>query len=319
MRVIAIKWLAAAAAALALQAHAQFPNRAITVVIPLAAGDAADTASRAMGEEISRTLKQPVVAVNRPGAGGVVAAESVAKAPKDGYTLLFAQNSALTFRPIIERQSTPYDAERDLVPLGLASRTPSVLVVRSDAPYRKFKELVEQARADPGSIRVGTPGEGSVADFCVQLVNVQAGIKLVSVPFKGAAPSIAALRGGHIEAVITALGAVSPHVKNGSFRALAISGRFPDFADVPTLKELGYKQDMFGVWLAFLAPSGVPDEARKVLASAIEQAVKSPAVGARLLPLGIVQDYRSAAQLAAEIREESELVQAVAKQSGMIK
>jgi len=282
------RWLWAAATALALQAHAQFPARPITVVIPLAAGDAADTASRAMGEELTRTLKQPVVAVNRPGAGGVVAADSVVKAPKDGYTVLFAQNSALTFRPVTERQSTPYEAERDLTPLGLASRTPSVLVVRADAPYRTFNELV-------------------------------ADVKLVSVPFKGAAPSITALRGGHIEAVVAALGALSPHIKNGSFRALATSRRFPEFPHVPTLKELGYKQDMFGVWLAFLAPAGIPEEARAALVPAIEQAVKSPAVAARLLPLGIVQDYRSPAELAAEIREESQLVEAVAKQSGILK
>lgn len=313
------RWLWAAATALALQAHAQFPVRPITVVIPLAAGDAADTAGRVMGEELTRTLKQPVVAVNRPGAGGVVAADSVVKAPKDGYAVLFAQNSALTFRPITERQSTPYEPERDLTPLGLASRTPSVLVVRADAPYRTFKELVAHARSSPGSVRVGTPGEGSVADFCVQLVNVLADVKLVSVPFKGAAPSITALRGGHIEAVVAALGALSPHIKSGSFRALATSRRFPEFPDVPTLKELGYKQDMFGVWLAFLAPSGIPEEARAALVPAIEQAVKSPAVAARLLPLGIVQDYRTPAELAAEIREESQLVQAVAKQSGILK
>ena len=313
------RWLALAVAALALQAHAQFPGRPITLVIPLAAGDAADTASRAMGEELTRIFKQPVVAVNRPGAGGVVAADSVVKAPKDGYTLLFAQNSALTFRPVVERQATPYEAERDLTPLGLASRTPSVLVARADAPYRTFKEFIEHARANPGSVRVGTPGEGSVGDFCVQLVNVLAGVQLVSVPFKGAAPSIAALRGGHIEAVVAALGAVSPHIKNGSFGALAISRRFPDLPDVPTLRELGYKQDLFGVWFAFLAPSGIPDETKAVLVSAIEQAVKSHAVGSRLLPLGIVQDYRPPAQLSAEIREESQLVQAVAKQSGMVK
>ena len=313
------KWLAGVAAALVLQAHAQFPSRPISVVVPLAAGDAADTASRTMGEELSRTLRQPVVAVNRPGAGGVVAADSVVKSPKDGYTVLFAQNSALTFRPVIERQSTPYEAGRDLMPLGLASRTPSVLVVRADAPYRSFKQLIEYARANPGAVRVGTPGEGSVGDFCVQLVNVLADVKLVSVPFKGAAPSITALRGGHIEGVIAALGVLSPHVKSGSFNALASSRRVPELADVPTLKDLGYKQDMFGIWLAFFAPSGIPEDARTALVSAIEQAVKSPAVAARLLPLGIVQDYRTPTELAAEIREESQLVEAVAKQSGMLK
>jgi tripartite-type tricarboxylate transporter receptor subunit TctC len=311
--------LAAAAAVLAVQAHAQFPNRPITIVIPLAAGDAADTAARVMGEELTRTLKQPVVAVNRPGAGGVVAADSVIKAPKDGYTILFAQNSALTFRPVTERQSTPYEPERDLVPLGLASRTPSVLVVPANAPYRDLASLIEQARAKPDSVRVGTPGEGSVADFCVQLVNVLAGVKLTSVPFKGAAPSIAALRGGHIEGVATALGAVSSHLKSGAFRAVAISRRFPELADVPTLKELGHKQDMFGIWFAFLAAAGIPEEARRALVAGIEQAVKSPGVGAKLLPLGIVQDYRAPAELAAEMREESELVRTVAKASGLLK
>ena len=300
-------------------AWAQFPARPITVVIPLAAGDAADTATRTMGEELTRTLKQPIVAVNRPGAGGVVAAESVAKAPKDGYTLLFAQNSALTFRPVMERQATPYDVERDLQPLGIASRTPSVLVVRADAPYKTFKELIEFARNNPGAVRAGTPGEGSVADFCVQLINVLADVKITPVPYKGAAPSIAALRGGHIEVVVSALGALSPHIKNGSFRALAISSRFPDFPDVPTLKSLGYKQDMFGIWFSFLAPAGIPEEARAALAPAIEQAVKSPAVAARLLPLGIVQEYHPPAEMTAEIRDETQAVQGIARQAGLIK
>jgi len=307
-----------ACAAISAQAR-PFPAGPINLVVPLAPGDAADVSGRAMGEEISKLLNTPVVVVNRAGAGGALGTASVAQARKDGQTMLFAQNSALTFRPVTERQSTPYDPERDLVPLGLASRTPSVLVAPANGPHRDLAALLGAARAKPDSLRVGTPGEGSVADFCVQLINGLADVKLTSVPFKGAAPSIAALRGGHIEGVATALGAATPHLKSGAFRAIAISRRFAELADVPTLKELGYKQDMFGIWFAFVASAGIPEEARAALVAGVEHAVKSPAVGAKLLPLGIVQDYRTPAELAAEIREESELVRAVAKASGLLK
>ena len=164
-----------------------FPNGPISIVVPLAPGDAADIAARTMGEEISTRLNAPVIAVNRPGAGGALAAASVAQAKKDGQTLLFAQNSALTFRVILDPQTVPYDPLRDLVPLGIASRTPSVLVVRSDAPYKTFAELVDYARKNPGAVRIGHPGVGSVADFCIRLINALAGIELLGVPYTGPA------------------------------------------------------------------------------------------------------------------------------------
>ena len=148
-----------------------FPTGQISIVVPLAPGDAADTAARAMGEEISRLLKTSVLVVNRPGAGGAVGTQSVVQARKDGHTILFAQNSALTFRAVLEPQSVTYDALRDLMPLGVASRSPSVLVVRSDAPYKTFAELIEYAKKNPGQMRVGHPGSGSVGDFCVQMIN----------------------------------------------------------------------------------------------------------------------------------------------------
>ncbi len=135
-----------------------FPTGPISLVVPLAPGDAADIAARALGEEISRLLKTPVLVINRPGAGGAVGTNSVVQARKDGHTILFAQNSALTFRAVLDPQSVTYDALRDLVPLGTASRTPSVLVVRSDAPYRNFAELIEYSKKKPGQVRIGHPG-----------------------------------------------------------------------------------------------------------------------------------------------------------------
>jgi tripartite-type tricarboxylate transporter receptor subunit TctC len=296
-----------------------FPNGPISLVVPLAPGDAADIASRAMAEEISKALNTPVIPVNRPGAGGSVAASSVVQAKKDGQTLLFAQNSALTYRVVLEPQTTSYDPQRDLVPLGVSSRTPSVLVVRSDAPYKTFNELVDYAKKNPGQVRIGHPGVGSVGDFCIQLINSVTGAGLVGIPHAGAAPSVTALRGGHIEGVVLALGALSSHIKSGTLRGIVSSSRIADFADIPTMTQLGYKDELFGVWFSFLAPAGIPDGARKALVGAIEQAVKAPSITAKLAPLGIFQTYAGPEEMAAEIRDETKRVSEMAKKAGLLK
>jgi len=311
-----------ASALLCLPATAQaqpFPTGPITLVVPLAPGDAADIAARAMGEEISKLLNTSVVVINRPGAGGAVGTHSVVQARKDGRTILFAQNSALTFRAVVDPQLVGYDALRDLVPLGIASRTPSVLAVRSDAPYRTFAELIEFSKKKPGQVRVGHPGSGSVGEFCVHLINALTGAELVPVPYTGAAPAIAALRGGHIEGVVLSLGALNTHLKSGAFRGLVASSRFPEFANIPTMRELGYQEELFGIWFSFLAPAGIPEVSRKALVGAIEQAVKAPTITARLAPLGILQSYATPEQVSAEIREEFKRVREVARKTGLLK
>ncbi|HTE42491.1 MAG TPA: tripartite tricarboxylate transporter substrate binding protein [Steroidobacteraceae bacterium] len=297
----------------------QFPVSPINLVIPLAPGDAADVTARALGEEISRLLKTPVIAINRPGAGGAVGTNSVVQAKKDGHTVLFAQNSALTIRAVLDPQLVTYDALRDLVPLGIASRTPSILVARSDAPYRNFAEFIEYSKKKPGLMRIGHPGAGSVGDFCVQLINALTGAELAPIPYAGAAPAIVALRGGHIEGVVLSLGALSTHIKSGTFRGLVTSSRFPEFADIPTLRELGYREELFGIWFSFYAPAGIPEDARKALVGAIEQAVKAPAITARLAPLGILQSYAAPEQTSVEIREEFKRVSEMAKKTGLVK
>lgn len=296
-----------------------FPAGPVTVIVPLAPGDAADISSRAMGEEISRLLGVPVLPVNRPGAGGAVGAAAAAQAKKDGQTILFAQNSALTIRAALDPKSVSYDAQKDLVPLGISSRTPSVLVVRADAPYRSFAELVDFAKKNPGKLRIGHPGSGSAGELCILLINALAGVELTPVPHQGAAPVVAALRGGHIEGVVLALGALGPQIKAGAFKGLVTSLRVPDYSDIPTLKELGFREDLFGVWFSFLAPAGIPEDARKALTGAIEQAVKSPAVAARLAPLGILQSYAPPEAQAAEIRDEFRRVSELAKKTGLMK
>ena len=268
-----------------------FPTGPISLVVPLAPGDAADIAARLLGEEISRLLKRRFSRSIVPAPGARSAPTGVVQARKDGHTILFAQNSALTFRAVLDPQSVTYDALRDLVPLGTASRTPTILVVRSDAPYRTFAELIEYSKKNPDHVHIGHPGSGSVGDFCVQLINALTGAEIVPVPYAGAAPAIVALRGEHIEGVVLSLGALSAHIKSGAFRGLVASSRFPEFVDIPTMRELGYQEELFGIWFSFLAPAGIPEAARKALVGAIEQAVKAPAITAKLAPLGILQSY----------------------------
>jgi len=324
MRILVMKrfaqglFLACAFTGLSATAQAPpFPTGPITLVVPLAPGDAADIAARALGEEISKLLKRPVIFMNRPGAGGAVGANAVVQARKDGHTILFAQNSALTFRAVLDPQSATYDALRDLVPLGTASRTPSILVVRGDAPFRTFSELIEYSKKNPGQVRIGHPGSGSVGDFCVQSINALTGAELLPIPYAGAAPAIVALRGEHIEGVVLSLGALSAHLKSGAFRGLVASNRSPEFVDVPSMRELGYQEELFGIWFSFLAPAGIPDDARKALVDAIEQAVKAPAITARLASLGILQSYAAPEQTVAEIRAELKRVGEMARKTGL--
>lgn len=300
--------------------HAQsYPNQAINLVIPLAPGDAADIAGRTMGEELSKLLKVPIVAVNRPGGGMTIGTDSVVKAKKDGYTILLTTSPALVSNRIINPETASYDPLKDLTPLGLSTRTPILIAVRQDAPYKNFGELVEFAKKNPGKVRVGTVGPGSAGHLNVEMINSLTGAGLTVVPFKGGAPGITAILGGHVEGVAFSLGALSSHLKSGALRGVVISSQFPDHPEIPTLPQLGYRQNLLGVWFAFFAPAGVPAEVTKVLVPAIEKAVKDPAVASKLASLGILQDYQPPEKLVAEIRAEHKTVEEIAKKAGLVK
>lgn len=296
------------APALARAADESWPKGPITLVVPLAAGDGGDTTARAMAEVLSRELAVPVVVQNRPGAGGALGVQSVIAAKKDGYTLLFVQNSALTIRRVLEPQAAAYDPLRDLAPVAITTRTPSVLVVRSDGPVRSFQELVAQARRTPGSIRIGNAGAGSAGDLSVQVVNAIGGTEITSIPYRGATPAVTDVLGGQVEAVILALGAVSAHIKAGALKAIAISSPSPELPDVPTLVQLGYRQDLLGVWFGVFAPAGTPPEFLRPLGRALRTTVDDPTLAARLLPLGILQQWEPASKLASEITAEYDTV-----------
>jgi len=307
-------------AAAALSVHAEdYPKGAVTLVIPLAPGDATDTSARAIADELSRELKVAIVPVNRPGAGGALGTETVVKAKPDGNTIILTNNASLVFRSILDPKTASYNPLTDLTALGLAMRSPSILAVRGDAPYKTFAELVDYAKKNPGSVRVGTAGAGSVGEFCVYTINSLTGAGLVSVPFTGASPGVTALLGGHVEGVVLALGTMTGHLRSGTLRGIVISSKYPEFSDIPTLQDLGYNERLFGIWVAFFAPAGVPEEVTRALVPALERAIKSPAIAAKLKPLGMVMDYSPPERLRAEIREEHRRVSEIAAKSGLIK
>lgn len=296
-----------------------YPSGPITLVIPLAAGDATDTAARAIGEILARELKVPVVPMNRPGAGGALGTDLVVKALKDGSTIGIPNNAALVYRRILEPQVASYDPLTDLTPLALAMRSPSILTVGAETPFKTFKEMIEYAKKNPGGVRIGTAGVGSVGDFCVRLINFLTGARITMVPFTGAMPAVTAMRGGHIEGVILALGTMTGQLASGAVRGLAISSKWPEYPDIPTLTELGYAQPLFGVWTGIFAPAGVPADVTAVLVPALEHALRAPELAARLKPLGIVADYAPPEKMLAEMREEQSRVREIARGAGLVK
>jgi len=296
-----------------------YPSASINLVIPLAGGDATDTAARAIADALSRELKVAIVPQNRPGAAGALGTDVVVKAPKDGNTILLTNNASLVFRAIIDPAVATYDPLKDLTPLALAMRSPSILAVGSQQPFKSFAEMIEFSRRNPGQVRIGTAGIGSVGDFCVRTINTLTGAGITMVPFTGAMPAVTAMRGGHIEGVVLALGTMTGHLTGGAVRGLVISSKWPDFADIPTLAELGYKEPLFGVWTGFFGPAGLPAEVTSVLVPALERAIRAPELAARLKPLGIAAEYAPPDKLLAEIRDEHRRVSAMAKAAGLVK
>jgi tripartite-type tricarboxylate transporter receptor subunit TctC len=296
-----------------------YPKQAINLIIPLAPGDAIDVAGRTIGEGLSKLLKVPVVAVNRLGAGGTLGTDSAVKAPKDGYTILITNNASLVFNRVLTPDTVPYDPFKDLTPLGLAARTPIILAVNKDAPFKNFAEMVDYGKKNSGKIRIGTVGPGSVGHFTVEIVNSLTGADMTMIPFKGAGPAVTAALGGHIEGAVAAQGVVAEHLKAGTMRGIVGSTRMPEFPTIPTLIQLGHKQNLLGVWSAFFAPAGVSAEVTKTLIGALEKVVKDPTVAARLANLGMIADYEPPDKLIAEIREEHRAAEQIAKKAGLIK
>jgi len=296
-----------------------YPEHQINLVIPMAPGDGVDIAGRLMAEEISKLLKVPIVVLNKPGAGGGVGTDFVAKAKNDGYTLLLAPSAPIIYNRILNPSQVPYDSFKDLTPIALTTHTPILIAIRSDAPYKDFKEIVEFAKNNPGKIRCGTMGVGSVGDFDTEMIKAIAKINITSVPFKGASPAITALLGGHVEAVAVALGPLISHIRAGKIKGILISTSFSEFPEIPTLKQLGYPQNLLGVWFAFFGPAGLPENVKNTLVPVIEKVVKDPSIVSKLSKTGMIQEFEGPEKLLLRMQEEFRMAEEIAKASGLKK
>jgi tripartite-type tricarboxylate transporter receptor subunit TctC len=274
---------------------AGYPDHNIQLIIPYVPGATGDITARMLAEEMGKSLGgAKIIPINKPGAGTVLGAEAAVRSKKDGYTLFYGGASPFVYAPIANPDVVHYDPAKDVEPLGFHYFFPTVVGVRADAPWKNFKEFVDYAKKNPGKIRITSIGVGSSTHFAIEMLQSITGIKLTHVPFEGGESVITAVLGGHVEATLDGYGKLKPHVDAGRMRILLIDPKKPDQPQIPTLKELGYKQGIPATWFAVWAPAGIPEEARKILVPAVEKAVK--ATCPRIDALGSICEYKSPAE-----------------------
>jgi len=292
-----------------------YPTQPIQMVIPLSPGDTVDLAGRAIATEMSKILKTPVIVVNKPGGGGTIGADSVVRSKKDGYNLLFAI-SGIYYAYAVNPESVPYNPFTDLDPLCSAVSVPMMMPVQADSPWKNFGELMAYMKQNPGKVRGSSTGAGSVGFFNFEVIRMETGNAINMIPFKGASPALTALLGGHVETSALTLGLISPHVKAGKLRVLLTSQKVPEFPDIPTLKQLGYKRDIMSIRFSFYLPAGVPDSVKKVLVPAVEKAVKTPEVVNAIQQIGTIEDFLPGEEFKKIMTDEYEMVRKLMKTSG---
>ena len=295
-----------------------YPNRPIQLVNPGNPGFMLDVSCRIIAEEMGKILGTQMIVLNKPGASQTRGTDFVVRSKKDGYTLLYAGNTPLVNAPITNPKAVPYDPLKDLEPLGGQVIFPFTVNVREDSPWKTFKELADHAKKHPGELRVGSPGIGSTDNLNLGIVQSLTGAQFTHVPLSGTNASVQLL-GGHIEVGFGPITEVSAHVKAGKLRLLLVSTKLPQFPDVPTITDLGYRQGLIYGWFAFFAPAGIPEEGKKILVPALEKAVNNPEVKTKVEKLEFFVRYLSPADLRKSWSEEFERTKALAAQMGIAK
>ncbi len=296
-----------------------YPNRPISLIIPMAPGDALDITGRLMGEALASTLKISVVPLNKPGAGGAVGTDFVAKSKNDGYTLLMVNSASVISAKILHPEDINYDPFKDFAPLGMTTITPTVVTVKRGSPFKSLVEVAEYSKKNPGKIRCATPGLGTLADLNISSIKTSTGADITMVPFKGASPAITALIGGHVEMATSAITPVIDHLRSGEARGLVISKKVSEFPNIFTLRELGFQRDLFGIWFAFFAPAGIPAEVKEKLVPAIEKVAKNPVIVSRMGKIGLIQEYDPPDKLLQDWTKEYKVAEEIAKKEGLVK
>jgi len=267
-------------ALLAVGAQAQdYPTKPISMIVAFPPGGVAELVGRPLAASMEKTLGQPVLIVNRPGAGGAVGTTAAAKAAPDGYTILMTLSSISIF-PVsdpMQGKPAPYQLS-DFMPIALVSADPTVLVVSADSPYKSVPDFVAAAKANPGKLNYASSGMFGTLHVAMEMFAGAAGIELFHIPYQGGGPAVTALLGGQVQALASGPAAAIGQIKGGKMRALAGWGdkRLALMPELPTFKELGYKDVEFYIWAGVVAPAAVPPNVQHRLRAAVRAAVADP-------------------------------------------
>jgi tripartite-type tricarboxylate transporter receptor subunit TctC len=311
----------AAAACLALAAslaHAQaYPAKPIRIVVPFPPGGATDILARAAGQKLTETLGQPVIIDNRPGAGGNIGSELVAKSPNDGYTLLMGTVGTHAINASLYAKM-PYDHVKDFVPVVLVAGVPNVLVVHPSVPANSVQELIAYGRANPGKLNFASSGSGTSIHLAGELFKVMTGVQMAHVPYKGSAPAVSDLLGGQVQLMFDNLPSALPHIKGGKLKALAVTSmaRAPALPDGPTVNESGVPGFEASSWFGLLAPAGTPRDVVTRINGEVAKWLASPDGKEKLAAVGANAAGGSPEDFAKHIAAETAKWAKVVKESG---
>jgi tripartite-type tricarboxylate transporter receptor subunit TctC len=296
---------------------ADYPTRPVTLVVAFTPGGPSDVLARILGKKLEQILGQPFVIENRPGAGGNVAAEAVAHAAPDGYTLLNGNNSILATNAALYKKVN-YDAEADFAPISLIGSQANILVVNPALPVNSMAELIALAKARPGKLNFASSGHGAAAHLAGELFKAEAKVDIVHVPYKGAAPALQDLIAGHVDMMFATAASVVPHIRDGKVRALAVTTpkRTAVLPDIATVDELGIKGFDATTWHGLVAPARVPKEIIIALNRATVAALADAAVRKSLGNLGVDIAGGTPEQFAAYVKAEIPKWTAIVKASG---
>ena len=301
----------------AAQAQTAYPAKAIRLIVPFPPGGGTDMIARAVAQKMADQNKWSVIVDNRPGAGGNLGVDAVAKADPDGYTLVMGQTSNLAINPTLYKK-LPYDPLKDLAPVALVSSSPIVMAVPVNSRFKTFADVVAASKGKPDALTLGYSGNGTVAHLAGELAENAAGIQLRHIPYKGAAQAMTDLMGGQIDLYMSSVPTLLGHVRNGKLKVIAITSaqRSAQLPDVPTLAESGFKGFEAVTWFGVLAPAGTPAAIVAQLNKAINQALKQPDVADKLRSEGGDILGGTSEQFAALLRTEVPRWSKIVKDSG---
>jgi tripartite-type tricarboxylate transporter receptor subunit TctC len=302
----------------AAEAGAQvWPARPVRLIVPFAPGGSADTLGRTVAQKLAEDFKQPFVVENRPGAGGVIGSELVAKAAPDGYTLLVSGVASHAVAPALPA-GTPYDPLRDFTHIALFGGPPAVLVVSPSLAANDLHQLIVLAKAAPGALSFGSPGNGTHGQLVAELLKHFAGIEMQHVPYRGASIAVADVVAGHIPIASTTLSTAAGQIHAGRVRALAVSAaaRLPDYPGLPTYAEQGFPELVATIWFSLSAPANLSAEIADRLNAGVRRALELPDVRQRLRPEGIEPGRLGAREFTNFVQEELKRWAPVVRASG---